>query len=90
MDPANVVVAGLGTALPENNVVVQALGADDAVLAEQATTVNADLGGSGEWQVTLTLDVAPGTAGQIYAYSPSPADGSIVAQASAPVQYGTP
>ena len=83
--PVQVVVQGTGTALPENNVVVQAL--DDAcnVLAEQATTAAAEAGGPGQWRAVLDVNTAPGTTGQIYAFSPSPADGSIVAQAAIPV-----
>ena len=84
-----VVVVGQGTALPENNVVVRALDANGAILAEQPTTVAAELGGTGEWRATLRYSVAPGTPGQIQAFSPSPADGSIVAEASVNVQYGT-
>ena len=84
-----VVVVGQGTALPENNVVVRALDANGTILAEVATTVAAELGGTGEWRATLQYSVAPGMTGQLYAFSPSPADGSIVAQASVNVQYGT-
>jgi hypothetical protein len=84
-----VVVVGTGTALPENNVFVQVLTADGVVLAEAATTVNADLGGTGEWRATLRYSVAPGTPGQIVASSTSPADGTVVAIANVKVQYDT-
>ena len=83
-----VVVVGQGMALPENNVVVQALDASGVILAEQATTVAADLGGAGEWRATLQYSVAPGAIGQIFAFSASPADGSIIAQSTVSVQYG--
>ena len=88
VDPTELQVLGLGAALPENNVVVQVLDANGTVLAQQATTMDAELGGSGEWRVFFTLDVPRGTLGQIDAFSTSPADGSIVAQASVTVQYG--
>lgn len=84
-----VVVVGTGTALPENNVYVQVLTADGTVLAEAATTVNAELGGTGEWRATLGYAVEPGTLGRIVASSTSPADGTIIAIASVDVQYGT-
>lgn len=85
-----VVVVGQGTALPENNVVVRALGPDGTMLAEQVTTVDAELGGTGEWRTTLGPRVAPGTLGSIRAFAPSPADGSIMAEATVNVQFGTP
>ena len=88
VDPAQIVVSGTGTALPENNVVVRALDANGAILAEQPTTATADVGGTGPWSVTLTVDVPGGTPGRIDAFSPSPADGSILAQASVDVVYG--
>ena len=88
VDPAQIVVNGVGTALPENNVVVRALDANGAVLAEQPTTANAELGGSGPWSVTLAVNVPGGTPGRIDASSASPADGSILAQAAVDVVYG--
>ena len=81
-------MSGTGTALPENNVVVRALDANGAILAEQPTTVSAELGGTGPWTATLAVNVEPDTPGRIDAFSISPADGSIVAQASADVVYG--
>jgi hypothetical protein len=90
VDPAQIVVSGTGTALPENNVVVRALDVDGNVLAEQPTIASADVGGSGPWSVTLAVGVAGGTTGRIEAFSPSPADGSILAQAVVDVTYGAP
>jgi hypothetical protein len=87
--PAGIAVNGIGTALPENNVVVRALDANGAVLAEQATVADAEVGGSGPWSVSLSVDVAGGTPGRIEASSTSPADGSVIAQASVDVVYGT-
>jgi putative lipoprotein len=87
--PVQVVVKGSGSGLPENNVVVQALNREGGVLAEGVTTLDADApGGAGSWTVALDLGVTPGTPGSIYAFSPSPADGSIVAEASVDVTYG--
>ncbi len=83
-----VVVVGQGTALPENNVVVRAVTNNGELLAEQPTIVNADVGGSGEWRVTLNYSVAPGTQGQIRADSPSPVDGAVLAAAAIDVQFG--
>ena len=88
VDPAQITVTGTGTALPENNVVVRALDADGAVLAEQPTTVDAELGGSGPWSVTLSVEVSEETQGRIDAFSTSPADGSVVAQTAVDIVYG--
>ena len=88
VDPTLVVVNGTGTALPENNVVVQAIAENGVILAEMAATVDADLGGTGPWRAKLTLSVTPGTRGRIYAFAPSPADGRILADASVNVTFG--
>ena len=88
VSPVEVVVVGTGRSLPENNVVVQALDSRGRVLDEEATTVAADLGAEGEWRVTLAPGVNPGTNGRIYAFSTSPADGSIVAEDAVDVRYG--
>lgn len=90
INPVEVQVAGTGTALPENNVVVRVLAADGTVLAEQPTTVDADVGGTGEWQVTLQPNAAPGSGGQIVAFATSLADGSTIAEISVPVQFAAP
>ena len=86
-----VTVAGRGGGLPEGNVVVQALDPDGNVLAEEATIVDspdAGTGGEGPWAVALDIDVEPGTAGRIRAFSPSPEDNSIVAEAVVEVSLG--
>jgi len=86
-----VTVEGVGSGLPENNVVVQALDQNGNVLAEQAATVSApEVGGQGPWAVELNIDVEAGTSGQIYAFSPSPADNSLLAEARLNVQFGAP
>lgn len=83
-----IAVTGTGTALPENNVVVQVLDANRNVLAETPTTVNAELGGTGDWSVALNYDATPGTSGSIYAFANSPADGSLLAEAEVNVTFG--
>jgi heat shock protein HslJ len=45
-------------------------------------------GGEGTWSTELSIDVEPGTAGRIRAYSPSPKDGSIMAEDSVEVSLG--
>jgi heat shock protein HslJ len=94
VDIANpVTVSGQGGGLPEGNVVVQALDRDGTVLAEQATIVDAPdagTGGQGPWSVGLNIDVEPGRPGQIYAFSPSPADNSLLAEARLNVLFGEP
>ncbi|MCB0073280.1 MAG: hypothetical protein KDE20_17545, partial [Caldilineaceae bacterium] len=88
VSPSVVTVTGTGAALPENNVVVQAVGDDGTVFGQAATIVDAELGGTGDWQVDLPVRVAPGTSGMIVAFSTSPADGSRVASASVQVTFG--
>jgi len=84
-------VNGMGSGLIEGNVVVQALDQAGNVLAQQATTINAadaGTGGAGPWAVDLKVETEPGTPGSIRAYSPSPADGSVTAEASVQVVFG--
>ncbi|MGW8249862.1 MAG: Gmad2 immunoglobulin-like domain-containing protein [Anaerolineales bacterium] len=86
-------VAGIGRALFEGNVVVQARDEAGGVLAEQATTIqapDAGTGGEGPWVVQLSIQATPGTAGQIVAFSTSPVDGSVMASAGVDVIYGQP
>ncbi|GAB4444988.1 MAG: hypothetical protein Kow0031_27450 [Anaerolineae bacterium] len=84
-------VRGTGGGLPENNVVVQALDRNGNVLAQQPTTVKTDeVGGQGPWEVELAGNVAPGTPGQIRAFSSSPADNSVLAESRVDVTYGQP
>jgi|GEM_PF-1884825 len=81
-------VRGQAGGLFEGNVFVRAYDDKGAVLAEQATTVqapDAGTGGSGPWAVTLTVNVVAGTPGKIVATSPqSPNAG----EASVGVVYG--
>ncbi|MFN2218769.1 MAG: Gmad2 immunoglobulin-like domain-containing protein [Anaerolineae bacterium] len=87
-----IIISGQGAGLPEANVVVQALDRDGNEIASQPTTLQGPevgTGGEGTWQVQLTIDTEPGMAGQIRAYSPSPADNSIVADARVQVTFGS-
>ncbi|HUV92672.1 MAG TPA: YbaY family lipoprotein [Anaerolineales bacterium] len=89
--PQPVQISGMGGGLFEGTVVVQALDAGGNVLAEQPTMINAPnagLGEAGPWSVQLSVASEPGTIGKIYAFSPSPADGSIMAASSVNVTYG--
>jgi len=92
-----VTVKGEAGALFEGNLVIQVLDAAGGVLAQKPTTVqspDAGTGGAGPWSVELVVpasSVAPGTAGQIYAYAASPKDGSVVAADSVSISFaGTP
>ena len=90
-DPSSFIVAGSGTGLPENNVVVQVTDSQNNVLAEQATTLSSDqVGGAGEWSVQFSIDVPAGTTGQIIADSPDPASGGTIASDTINVTYGQP
>jgi putative lipoprotein len=84
-------VSGRGGGLPEGNVVVQAIDRDGNVLDQQATIVDAPdagTGGQGPWAVELNIDTEPGMAGRIRAFSPSPADDSVMAEAVVEVSLG--
>ena len=86
-------VSGIGGGLPEGNVVVQALDQNGGVLTQQPTILDAPdagTGGQGPWVVDLSINVEPGTPGQIRAFSPSPADNSVLAEARVNVTYGVP
>jgi PKD repeat protein len=92
LDIANLVtVSGTGEGLPEGNVVVQAIDRDGNVLTQQPTTIDAPdagTGGQGPWSVQLNIETEPGIAGRIRAYSPSPADDSVMAEAVVEVSFG--
>jgi heat shock protein HslJ len=84
-------VRGSGAGLPEGNVVVEVLDAQGNLLAQQPATLqgrDVGTGGEGVWSTDLTIEVEPGTAGKIRAYSPSPVDGSIIAEDSVKVSLG--
>lgn len=86
-----VTVKGEGGGLFEGTVVVQALDDSGGVLAEQPTILqspDAGTGGSGPWEVQLSIDTTAGTTGQLRAFAPSPVDGSDIAADSVVVKYG--
>ena len=86
-------VSGQGGALPEGNVVVEAIASNGQVLTQQPTTIqakDAGTGGEGPWSVNLDIDITPGTPGQIRAFSPSPQDNSVIAEARVDVVFGQP
>lgn len=88
-EPIN--VNGMGSGLPEGNVVVEALDQAGNVLAQQATIINAPnagTGGAGPWVVELQVVTESGTPGSIRAYSTNPADGSVMAEAMVQVVFG--
>ena len=86
-----IVVTGDAAGLYEGGLVVQALDQNGGLLAQAPTSINAPqagLGLAGQWAVTLTVQgVASGSAGQIYAYSTSPVDGTIIAQDRVNITY---
>jgi uncharacterized lipoprotein YbaY len=82
---------GSGAGLPEGNVVVEVIDRDGNVLDRQPATLqgeNVGAGGAGTWEVQLQFKSEPGIAGKIYAYSLSPLDNSIIAEASVEVSLG--
>jgi hypothetical protein len=84
-------VGGSGAGLPEGNVVVDALDRQGNLLDRQPATLKGQdvaTGGEGTWSTELKIEVEPGTAGIIRAYSPSPKDGSIIAESSVEVSLG--
>ena len=86
-----VVVRGNGVGLPEGSVVVQALYGQGNVLTQVPTTLQGQdvgTGGEGTWSTELTIEAEPGTAGKIRAFSPSPKDGSIIAEDVGEVSLG--
>lgn len=91
VDTSNAItISGTGEGLPEGNVAVQIRHADGNILASTATVLQGDdvgLGGSGTWEVSFTIAIDPGLQGSIYAFSPSPADGSILAEDTVNVSF---
>ena len=92
VDIANpVLVRGTGASLPEGNLVVEALDAGGNVLARQPATLQGKevgTGAEGTWSTELVIEVEPGTAGRIRAFSTSPKDGSIIVEDSVDVSLG--
>ncbi len=81
-------VSGTGAGLFENNVVVSAFTNGGQLLAQVPTTMQVpggNTGGAGTWQTSLTVNVAPGTAGYVEAASPQ----SNVQPVRVSVTYGS-
>ena len=86
----SVEVAGSAAVLPDNTVVVQALDANGALLAEQSATVDAAPGGSGPWRAVLSYPAQPvGSQGRIYAFARQPGGGNLVAESAVDVAFGS-
>lgn len=86
--PLTFTASGTGAGLFEGNVVVSAFTQGGQLLAQQATILqgsNVGTGGAGTWQVTLSVNVTPGTPGYIQATSPQ----SNVTPATVQVIYGS-
>ncbi len=85
------VVRGTGAGLFEGNVVVEALDAAGDVLSVESAVIqspDAGIGGEGPWSLILVVPAEPGSMGTLHAYSPSPVDGSLMAEDSVGVTYG--
>jgi heat shock protein HslJ len=84
-------VTGDGAGLFEGGLVVQALDQNGAVLAQVPAAINAPqagLGMAGQWAASLTVQgIKSGATGQIYAFSTSAVDGSVIAQDRVNVTY---
>jgi putative lipoprotein len=83
-----VTVRGVGRGLFENNIVVEALDASGEVIAQQATTMSTEeVGGAGAWTIDLSIPGKDEAPGMIRAFSPSPTDGSTMAESRVAVTY---
>lgn len=71
-----------------NNLIVQARKADGTILSQVAALVSGNLGESGQWQVTLVVNVPLGTAGNLYAFGLAPDTGALLADDQINVTYG--
>jgi heat shock protein HslJ len=82
---------GTGRGLPEGNLVVEVSDGQGNLLDRRPVTLqgrDVGTGAEGTWSVELNVDVEPGTAGVIRAYAESPANGSVIAEASVKVSLG--
>ncbi len=75
MDAGGFVVSGAATNVFENNVIVRLRDSFGRTLRQTVTTADA----GGVWSVSFQVLVEDGTPGSVYAFSTSPADGTIVA-----------
>jgi putative lipoprotein len=84
-----VTVQGTGQGLFEGNVVVEAVDGDGNVLAQEAAVMSSDEPeGAGVWSVDLDVHSDAVITGTIRAFSPSPADGSVMAESIIAVTFG--
>jgi len=82
-------VRGTGQGLFEGNVVVEAIDDGGNVLVQEAAVLSSEEpGGVGEWSVDLNVASDAVISGTIRAFSPSPADGSIMAESIIAVTFG--
>jgi uncharacterized lipoprotein YbaY len=86
---APITVRGTGQGLFEGNVVVEAVDGDGNVLVQEAAVLSSDEpGGAGDWSVDLDVHSDAVINGTIRAFSPSPEDGSIMAESIIAVTFG--
>lgn len=84
-------VSGVGANLHEAPIIIQALDWQGNVLDEKETILQGrDVGTGGErmWQVELKVQTEPGTAGKIVAFSRSPENDRVTAEAQVEVSLG--
>ena len=87
--PESISIRGQAGGLFENSLVVQALDAEGNVLAQEPTTIDAsEPGGVGTWSIDIRIPDGSGMKGAIRAFSTSPQDGSVDAEATVSIQYG--
>jgi uncharacterized lipoprotein YbaY/LysM repeat protein len=83
-------ITGQGQGIPEGGVLVRALDNTGQVLDEtHVTPSGTTTGDAWSWTATLRPSGLPtGTQGTLFAYAPSPVDGSLLVSTTAQVSYG--
>jgi hypothetical protein len=84
-------VSGRGGGLFEGNVIVNVEDVNGNILLTQFAILqgeNVGIGGSGTWELSISLSVFLGTPVHIVAFSTSPEDGSVIANAAVDVIFG--
>ena len=85
------IVSGRGGGLFEGNVVLNVEDVNGYILMTQFAVLegeNVGIGGSGTWEMSISLSAFPGSPVRIVAFSTSPEDGSVIAYATVDVIYG--